>query len=49
MKSIYVAPVLLNSGDAVRETLQSTNFVSPEPAAPLLYRAFSAGNIGFGL
>ena len=49
MKRIYAAPALLDSGDAVRETLQSTNMSRPESVAPLIYRPFSAGSIGFGL
>jgi hypothetical protein len=49
MKRIYAAPALLNSGDAVRETLQSSMKGQPEAVAPLIYRPFSAGSIGFGL
>jgi hypothetical protein len=49
MKRIYVVPALLNSGEAVRETLQSSMKGQPEAVAPLIYRPFSAGGVGFCL
>jgi hypothetical protein len=49
MKKTYAAPALLISGDAVRETLQSTMKGQPEAVAPLIYRPFAAGSVGFGL
>jgi hypothetical protein len=49
MKRTYAPPALLNSGDAVRETLQSSMKGQPETAAPHIYRPFSAGSLGFGL
>ncbi|HEX5964076.1 MAG TPA: hypothetical protein VFY42_10145 [Gemmatimonadales bacterium] len=49
MKKTYAAPALLISGDAVRETLQSSIKGQPEMVAPLIYRPFSAGAVGFAL
>jgi hypothetical protein len=49
MKRTYETPTLLASGEAVRETLQSTNMTRPESVAPLVYKPFSGGSVGFGL
>jgi len=49
MKKAYGTPTLFASGDAVRETLQSTNTSRPEFVAPLIYKPATGGATGFGL
>ncbi|HEX5964075.1 MAG TPA: hypothetical protein VFY42_10140 [Gemmatimonadales bacterium] len=49
MKKTYNTPTLFVSGEAVRETLNSTNTSQPESVNPLVYKPRIGGSVGFGL
>lgn len=49
MRKLYAAPILLASGNVVRETRQGDATVRPEAVAPLIYYLRPAGSVGFGL
>jgi hypothetical protein len=49
MKKAYGTPMLLASGDAVRETLNSSLTSQPETVNPQVYKPRIGGSIGFGL